>query len=257
MIVPPPVLAEHDRFVVLRDDLILGGSKARTIPRLMAESGAPEWVFAGPSSGYAQVALGVGVQQTGVRATFVCPARKDRTPLTRLAARLGVTIREIPAGRLTVLEARAREHAAATGALQPKLGLDVPGALQALQAVAAALPLYPEEVWVAAGSGLLARALAAAWPRARICAVQVGAHSTLPDCARRFEAPEPFAEPAVFLPPYPSVASYDAKVWRFAARYGRPGALIWNVAGPCPQRGQVDACLAAGTLALPAARPGS
>lgn len=247
---PPPLLEERGRLVVLRDDLILGGSKARVVPALMRESGASEWVFAGPSSGYAQVALGVGVQTSGCAATFFCPARGELSSLSRLAARLGVQVVEVPAGRLSVLEARARAYAEETGALRPLLGLAVPGMLSALSAVARAVPYDPPEVWVAAGSGMLARALAAAWPRASINAVRVGAAPVLPPGAICWQAPEGFAAPARELPPWPSVVSYDAKVWQFASRYAGEGALVWNVAGPCPSPEAVERCLASGDLSL-------
>jgi len=32
------------------------------------------------------------------------------------------------------------------------------------------------------------------------------------------------------LPPYPSVDTYDAKLWQFVLKYGKSGDYIWNVA---------------------------
>ncbi len=49
--------------------------------------------------------------------------------------------------------------------------------------------------------------------------------------AKLFVAKEKFAEDTKDLPPNPSLASYDAKVWQFA-KNDLKGAIIWNVAGP-------------------------
>jgi hypothetical protein len=32
-------------------------------------------------------------------------------------------------------------------------------------------------------------------------------------------------------PPYPSVSTYDSKVWKLVQQHGRSGDMIWNVAG--------------------------
>ena len=45
-----------------------------------------------------------------------------------------------------------------------------------------------------------------------------------------FISPEKFEEPAHILPPYPSVDTYDAKLWQFVLKYGKSGDYIWNVA---------------------------
>jgi hypothetical protein len=43
-------------------------------------------------------------------------------------------------------------------------------------------------------------------------------------------APEKFWETALSQPPYPSVSSYDAKLWQFVQQHGREGDFVWNVA---------------------------
>lgn len=249
---PPLWEAEHDGIRVVRDDIVLGGTKARVVPALLAALPADEWVYAGPAEGYAQVALALGCRAAGCAGTLFTPQRNEPAPLTRLAMRLGLSVVMVPAGRLNVLRARARDYCEMTGALLAPLGLHLPGMEAAVAELAAQLPA-PAEVWVAAGSGLLARSLAAAWPSARINAVAVGHAPDLPPGATLWRAPEPFARPSSGpAPPYPSVATYDAKVWPFAAKHAaRDGSsLVWNVAAECPPPPAVDACLAAGTLDL-------
>lgn len=91
------------------------------------------------------------------------------------------------------------------------------------------IDVQPAEVWCAAGSGTLTRALQRAWPQAKHHAVQVGAK---PEAGRAtvHVAPETFDQDAKELPPFASCSNYDAKVWRFFRRHATPGALLWNVA---------------------------
>jgi hypothetical protein len=228
---PPPRLVRHDGIVVLRDDLIEGGTKVRVAPALLGS--ADEWVFAGPAQGYAQLALAIACEQTGKRAVFFTAARKTPHPLTAQAMTHGLHVINVPYGRISVVQHRARAYCAMTGARFIELGLLLPGMEDALTALAQSVPTLPAEVWVTAGSGTLTRACAKAWPAARIHAIQVGMPPRLPAGAILHKAPEAFDEPARTPPPFPSAICYDAKAWQFARRYARRDghALLWNVGG--------------------------
>jgi hypothetical protein len=227
--VAAPVLAEHEGIVVLRDDLLEGGSKVRVAPRLLASN--EEWVFAGPAQGYAQLALAIACEQEGKRAVFFTAARKVPHPLTAQAMRHGLKVVWVPHGRMSNVQAKARAYCAMTGATHIPLGLLLPGMEDALAGLARSLPADPREVWVTAGSGTLARACGRAWPDAELHAVQVGMAPRLPARCVHHIAPEPFEAPAQLPPPFPSARAYDAKAWRFAATLGRRDghALFWNV----------------------------
>lgn len=227
--IPPPEEEEHEGLRVVRDDLIPGGTKTRALTPLVARGEAAEYVYAGPALGYAQVALAHACLAAGRTATCFVPRRAKLTRLSAEALEAGARIVEVAYGRLTVLQARAREYVGhRPEAYLLPFGLDTALIREQLTAAARSLPA-PEEVWVATGSGTLTRALQQAWPNARHHAVQVGA---VPDVglARRWVAPERFEQPAERPPPFPSTAHYDAKVWRFAAESASPGALLWNVA---------------------------
>ena len=91
------------------------------------------------------------------------------------------------------------------------------------------------EVWCAAGSGVLMRALAAAWPRARRVAVQVGKRLKPADVAGAeiVVHPLPFGRGCRASVPFPADPHYDAKAWELCrARRGAGRVLFWNVAGP-------------------------
>jgi hypothetical protein len=224
-----PQLREHQGLIVVRDDLIEGGTKVRVAPHLLESN--DEWVFAGPAQGYAQLALAIACEQTGKRAVFFTAKRRELLPLTLQSMRHGMRVVQVPYGRISHVQAKARAYCAASGASFIELGLKLPGMEDALVALAGTLAIpEPEEIWVTAGSGTLARALARAWPSATINAVQIGMRPHLPEGARLFVAPERFEESASGAePPFPSAEFYDRKMWRFVQAFAHPGALVWNV----------------------------
>lgn len=224
---PAPAVERHGAVLVVRDDLIPGGTKQRILPGLLA--GGREYVYASPAYGYAQIALAHACRAVGSRATVFTAKRKALHPRTAEAKAAGAKVVLVPVGYLSVVRARAAAYCAAVGAEMLPFGLDTPEFGRRLAAVARAVPADPPEVWCVAGSGTLSRALQAAWPAARHHAVRVGA---VPDAgrARLYVAPEPFERDARARPPFPSCSNYDAKAWQFVLRHAAPGALFWNVA---------------------------
>ena len=229
MSAPPPVrIDDIGGILVVRDDLIPGGTKRRVLGPLLA--GADEWVYASPAQGYAQVALAHACRETGKRATVFVARRREPHKRTREAIEAGAHVVQVPVGYLTVVAARARAYAAETGAGLLPFGFDTPAFVAALADLARSLSLSPPEVWCVAGSGTLSRALQQAWPEAAHHAVRIGA-APRAGVARLYQAPEPFERDATLLPPFPSCSNYDAKAWRFITRHASPGSVFWNVAG--------------------------
>ena len=236
---PLPVVEQHGRFAVVRDDLIHGGSKTRFLPALIGD--AREVVYGGPYCGGAHVALAVVCRAMGRRATLFYAARKTLHWKQTAARDAGADLRFVPAGYLSNVQAKARRYAADAGALFLPLGFDVPAAVEALQAVArgvrSRLKHEPDEVWCATGSGMLARCLAAAFTGSTVHAVAVGlrshwARQDMPGNVRLHDAGCRFEEEARAPAPFPSCPNYDRKAWHAAAvlsRAARP--LFWNVMG--------------------------
>lgn len=225
--IPDPVIEEIEGIVVVRDDLIPGGSKVRAIEALM--NGASEYVYASPAFGYAQIALAIGCTERGKQATIFTAKRNELHKRTAQAKAAGAKIVQVPHGYLSNVQAKARAYAEMTGACLLPFGFDSDAIRNALADVARSLGVQPKEVWTVAGSGTLSRALQAAWPDARFYAVRIGSQ---PDAghAQVFTAPEKFEQDAKELPPFPSCSNYDAKAWRFIKQHASPGALFWNVA---------------------------
>lgn len=229
MFFPEPEIRIHRGLAVVRDDLIPGGTKRRVLGAIMAAAPQEEFVFGGPRQGYAQVALAYAARDIGKWATFFL-ADGARHPLTAEAEAAGLRVRRVPAGRLSVVQARAREYARDREALFFPLGFDIPEFHAGLEAIARRMPQaeWGGKVFVCAGSGALSRALQRAWPKAQHKAVRIGMPPDV-GAAELLIAPERFDQEARIPPPFPSCPWYDAKVWRFARR--SPGALFWNVGG--------------------------
>ena len=227
---PDPVIIQYDNILVVRDDLLPGGTKRRAIPVLF-DTEHDEYVYAGPVYGHAQIALAYAAHDAGKQATIFCAKRSVRHQCTIEAEQVGAQIFEVEYGRLSVVQARARSYCCdvPTAKLLP-FGLDDPIFIAALAQVARALLITPSEVWCACGSGVLIRALQQAWPDANCYGVRVGALPLTGPICGLFRATEKFEQAARFPPPFPSVENYDSKCWRFIKQHAKSGALFWNVA---------------------------
>ncbi len=227
--VPPLAVDEIEGVRVVRDDRVLGGTKRRALDRLIASIDADELVYATPAYGFAQIALAGACRAAGKKATIFVASRKDRHPRTQLAADLGAEIVEVKAGRLNVIQSRARKHCEKTGAYLVPFGMDDEIFVDAMAQEIAALPgEAPTEVWAVAGSGTLTRALQRAFPDAAHHAVQIGRDPDVGE-AKLWKAPEAFEDDATDPPPFPSCSNYDAKAWRFIREHASEGALFWNL----------------------------
>lgn len=227
-----PIVEHHGRWAVVRDDLIPGGTKARALPAMMA--GAAAVAYAGPAWGGAAYAIAHAGRELGVAVTLFYPARAALLPRQRLCESLGARIVAVPAGRLSVLRARARVHCAASGARLLQWGL--PGAVAAIESAArdayAAAP-DTDEVWCAAGSGTLARGLCAGFRGVPCVAVQVGAAvgGAAIGC-RVVAAPVAFGVREPGAVPFDSCRYYCAKAWAAGVRLSKAKhPLFWNVMG--------------------------
>lgn len=224
---PKPVIQPCGQILVVRDDLLPGGTKRRALEGLLQPG--IEYVYAGPACGYAQTGLAYACRDAGTRATVFVARRAIPHKHTAEAAAVGANVIQVPYGYLSTVEARAKAYAQERGAVLIPFGFDIPEMRDAIAAAAHSLPVDPTEVWTVAGSGTLTRALQQAWPDAAFHAIRIGKP---PDFgrARLIAAPEKFEQPARIPPPFPSCANYDAKAWAFIQREASPGALFWNVA---------------------------
>jgi len=235
----PPVVVEHEGIFVVRDDLLEGGTKRRIAHLVL--NGKEDYAYASTVHGYAQLALAYACRDNGKKLTlFVAKRPKSgRHPLTATAVSLGANVVEVwPQPRLSYIQAEARRYAEespSTRHLVP-FGLATREVLEALAEIARQVPAEnglapPTEVWTAAGSGTLSRALQLAWPDADFHAVAVEAKDPDVGRAELHFAEGSFSRPAKLLPPFPTVKNYDGYCWAWIKRLARPGAWFWNCGG--------------------------
>jgi hypothetical protein len=228
-----PIVKEYFGINVVRDDLFPGGTKARFLPYLF--DGVDELVYASPCEGGAQTALAHTAAKLGKRATIFVAKRKVPHDRALEAKRMGAKIMQVPVGYLKVVQARAREYCARTGATLIPFGVNTPAAISTISSAARSIGITPDEVWCASGSGVLARSLRAAWPSASINVVEVGRTLSSADVAGAniFKAGMPFSKAISDRPPFPSCPHYDAKAWKICKKKRGNGIILfWNVTGP-------------------------
>lgn len=234
------------KFQVVSDHLLLAGTKQRIIADLF-KLHPHGIVYAGNVNGFAQVALALGAKMTGSSTTILIPKVRPMTSQTQLALQLGANIIEFEGREASLdrLRTAAASIATKSGMWMPKLGFESAEFCTLMHnAIVSRLPkgfdrLRKWSVWVVGGSGTLAYILHDVFSNSIINVVSVGKkidwHFRGLDRIRLHIAPQRFSEEVSGdqLPPYPSVKSYDAKVWQFVKKNfnSRDPILIWNVAG--------------------------
>jgi DNA modification methylase len=232
-----PRVETFGRFRVVRDDQVPGGTKERALRLWLPTLGVKKVVYATPAQGYAQVALARVGRELGIEVVLFTAARKELHQRTLTAQAYGARIEQVSPGYLAVVEKRAADWAKENDAYLCPFGLDCKEFIRALSAVIQSTPIEePKEVWCAAGSGTLSRAIQRAWPNAVVHSVAVGRDPEVweGEYSKLHVYDRDFAEPARIVPPFPSCQEYDAKAWEVMQEKGSDGALFWNVASDAP-----------------------
>lgn len=232
-----PIIEQHGEVLVVREDLVEGGSKIRFLPYLVKD--AKEIVYGSPFCGGAAVALSIWGKKTGTKVTLFYAKRKDFHRRQRMAFENGAQIFQVPFGYMTNVQAKARAYAGDHSALMLPLGFDIPEArdrfVEIMRGVREKVgPL--DEVWCATGSGFLAKCLGLAFPEAKVHGVVVGLKSKnekqefTPNVILH-EAAYEFQDECRFPAPFPSCPNYDRKGWELCQKLGKGRRLFWNVLG--------------------------
>jgi hypothetical protein len=231
-----PIVERHGRITVVREDLIPGGTKARFVDAMYED--VDELVYATPAQGGAQTALALAARKLGKKLTLFVAAADEWHPRVALSHRLGAEIVQVKLGFLTNVQAKARRYADDQKFLRTRrvrnleFGLGSRLVVDSIAAVARQVP-RPTALWCAAGSGTLARGLAAAWPDVPRYVVQCGHKLTPAEAAYGtvFVYPRKYAYQEKSKPPFPSDPTYERKAWLTMLEHVGDGeALFWNTA---------------------------
>jgi len=234
---PTPIIDRHDRFLIVRDDQVPGGSKMRFLPYLVQD--AKEVVFGGPFCGGAPYALSVWGQRTNTKITLFYAKRGKLNPRQEKALRNGATIYQVPYGYMSNVQSKAKRYAKEHDALFLPLGFDVPQAsdpfIQQMRNVRSMVG-HIDEVWAATGSGMLARCLGEAFYPTPVNGVIVGLSSrnqkqNYPSNVTLHKYPKDFSWSCSYNAPFPSCGNYDRKAWELCHKLSKGTVLFWNVLG--------------------------
>lgn len=227
-------------FVLVQDSTLKYGTKMRLLPyfKNLKATGFTEAVAASSSYGYGQAAAAWCCKEAGLKCTLFIAKEKRQTKMTQEAIKLGAKVNEIPGAKMAVLAKMADEYEKGN----PKvahlpIGLYSPDAMKTLvdnmRNIKNRYNLNPRRIWVVGGTGFIASSIAKAFPNAEMHVVQVG-FDLWKDVMegvkyKLYKYPGSYKEATTEPPPYEALSTYDAKVWYFAKRFGKPGDMIWNV----------------------------
>lgn len=238
-----PVIELHNGILVVRDDLLKGGSKRVIVEHLLKKHiDKTEFVYASPVYGGFQIALATVCKDQGKKAVIVCAKHKTRKSPTIHCIDLGAEVIETNPGRLNVIQKRARDYVAD----HPQSiyiefgGQDITAIMilsERVQRALKKLEKEPDEIWCACGSGTLALAILEATTTTIVHGVQVGKDVTItnPRFVKHIYQ-LPLHKPSKYHPPFPSNPYYDAKTYEELISLYHPyldydkTVLFWNVA---------------------------
>lgn len=233
---PPPVVRSHEGVRVVRDDLIVG-TKTRAGDILAHALKADTLVYCQPRVGLAGVSLCDVAEHHNKKLILFMPSCKKISPHQACCIERGAQVKFRRIAAMPNLNLWANEYARQTGACFIPLGLKHQYATAGI-VHAASMIKEPEEVYVATSTGVLTRALQIAWPNAKFISVAVARNMKAGELGRAevISHPYPFTKPIKLeeAPPFPAIATYDAKVWRYVPKNSGKDVLMWNV-GPEPE----------------------
>lgn len=229
---PNPVVVEHEGVFVVRDDLTVG-TKTRAGDLLMSKVKANTLVYCQPRVGLAGVSLcDVALRHPEKKIVLFMPSSKKISIHQACCIERGAEARFERIAAMPNLNLYAKKWASENGAYFIPLGLKHELATAAIVHAASTIE-EPEEVYVAISTGVLSRALQIAWPNAKFTCVAVARNLKAGELGRADVISEPLefpqSEKPENLPPFPSVATYDSKIWKWIPKNTGRRILMWNV----------------------------
>ena len=252
----PPLVVDElsiaaDRKIgIVRDDLLIGGTKQRAVVgyvRQLMARGHREFIYASPFSGFAQIALAYACSELGAKCVLYCELTPEGSlhEFSLKAQSFGARI--VTCRDLAEAHSKADNHSLLVPSSHTiPLGLNAPEFRTILEEEI--LRHWSEftarrsvsELWLPVGSGtLLSVFKKVVSASTKIFAVNVNVlpetdariHAIIQDSDVSYrKAPQRFHDPCRTLPPVPSNVYYDAKLFAFLQREASDGAVWWNVA---------------------------
>ena len=231
---PAPRIVEHEGIRVVRDDDLVG-SKVRGGDCLI--SSLPKWtdtiVYVQPRTGLAGVSLIDVAKRHNKRVKLFMPSSKRISHHQACCIERGCEYDFHRIAAMPNLNLIAKKWADENpNAFFVPLGLKHKLVTAGMVKVASKIK-EPDVVYVATSTGVLTRSLQIAWPNAEFVSVAVSRNMKAGELGRAQVISERKAftasEKTENLPPFPNIATYDGKVWKFIPKYSGKDILFWNV----------------------------
>jgi glutaredoxin-related protein len=199
----------------------------------------------GTTHGMGQAAVAWGCKQHNLKCVVFVAKEMPRTIYSQSVMDMGLDLKEVGDGvkfvKSGTLENKAEEYAKRNkGFYYMQAGLFDQLFIKALtygiSHVKNVYRITPNEIWVAGGTGVMAKALSNVFPGVKINIVQVG-RNIWKDVIEGVDHkiwyyPKKlgsFMDDAVEKPPFHAMTCYDAKVWYFVTRHAKSGDLVWII----------------------------
>lgn len=228
---PPPVVEVYDGVRVVRDDVIVG-TKTRAGDLLAARMETETLVYCQPRTGLAGVSIMDVARHHKKKVVLFMPSSKRVSLHQACCIEQGCTPMFERIAAMPNLNLMAKKWASENGCSFIPLGLKHELATAGIVHAASMIP-EPEEVYVAVSTGVLTRALQIAWPNAKFVGVAVARNLKDGELGRSSVISEPLEfqtpEKDHNMPPFPTIATYDGKVWKYIPKNSGRDVLMWNV----------------------------
>jgi hypothetical protein len=223
-----PVIEVHEGRIVVREDLIEVGSKARMGEALVKSIKSDTIVYVQPRFGFAGISLTKLCKLYGKKLVLFMPSSKEVSEHQAYCIEKGCEYHFHRIAAMPNLNIIAKKWALENDAYFIPLGLKHELVTASIIKVASKI-IEPPAFWTAFSTGVLNRALQIAWPNAEANGVAVSRNVQEGERGRAniISHYRDFSQDSLIKPPFPSASNYDAKVWE----YTKPGDLFWNVAG--------------------------
>jgi hypothetical protein len=233
-----PQIVNHAGIDVVRDDMLGNGvgTKARAADYLVQTAPSDTLVYVQPRVGLAGLSLIDCAKRHGKRVVLFMPASQRISLHQACTIEAGAEPRFVRVAAMPNLNKIAERWAADNGAFFIPLGLRHRLATASLIKVAMGIKA-PHYAVTAVSTGVLTRALQMAWPETFFFGVAVSRNLKEGEKGRAsiYSDKLPFQTPEKpdLMPPFPTVATYDAKAWKYVVDleddFNPAKFTFWNV----------------------------
>lgn len=228
-------LESYEGITVLRDDLLIGGTKSRFL-RLLLDENKKGYVYASPVYGGFQIALSGVAKELGKESMIFCAKRNKKHSNTILASELGSLIVEVEHGYLNVVQKRAKDFVSANSDYQYlEFGANHPDAIRSIadtmKSIISELGSEPSEIFCAVGSGTLVKGILSGSSNAKVTGVVVGKEFNYDhERLNLIKYPKSFDYSSKYKAPFQCMPNYDLKALELCMQLKKSNdVLFWNV----------------------------